>query len=78
MADPKELVSCNYPLYSAVDLGNGEIAVAGGGGKAKTGVPNGLVRFGQVLAVNRFASLLASICPVSVINSILHNVNGIW
>lgn len=39
-----ELFSCNYPLYTIINIGNGDVAVAGGGGEAKTGVPNGIVR----------------------------------
>lgn len=42
----KELFSCNYPIYSVGRLGKDdtEFYVAGGGGQAKTGVPNTLVR----------------------------------
>lgn len=41
----RELFSCDYPIYSVGRLRerDGEFYVAGGGGKAKTGVPNGLV-----------------------------------
>ena len=41
----KELFSCNYPIYTVGRLGDGETEfyVAGGGGQAKTGVPNALV-----------------------------------
>ena len=42
----KELFSCNSPLYSVHCLGKGEFYVAGGGGQARTGVPNVLVRLG--------------------------------
>jgi len=44
MAYSKEVLSCSYPLYSIVQIGNEEFAVTGGGGQAKTGVPNGIVR----------------------------------
>eukprot|EP00117_Sycon_ciliatum_P024682 scpid57620/ scgid20652/ Prolactin regulatory element-binding protein; Mammalian guanine nucleotide exchange factor mSec12 len=36
------MISTDYPLYSVVSLGNGRIAIAGGGGSSKTGVPNRL------------------------------------
>ena len=39
------MISTNYPLYSVVSLGNGQVAIAGGGGACKTGVPNALVSF---------------------------------
>ena len=39
-----ELFSTDYPLYSVGTLKNGTFFVAGGGGKAKTGIPNTLVR----------------------------------
>jgi prolactin regulatory element-binding protein len=40
----KVLFSCDYPIYSVGRLGDGgtEFFVAGGGGKAKTGIPNSL------------------------------------
>ena len=44
MANSKTVLACNYPLYSVVKVGNEEVVVTGGGGKAKTGVPNGIVR----------------------------------
>lgn len=37
------MITTNYPLYSVVSLGNGQIAITGGGGASKTGVPNAVV-----------------------------------
>lgn len=44
MARTKEdLFLCGFPLYTIASLANGQFYVAGGGGQAKTGVPNGIV-----------------------------------
>lgn len=40
------LFSCEYPIYTAGLLRDAEFYVAGGGGQAKTGVPNALVSGG--------------------------------
>ena len=40
----EDLFLCNFPLYTIVSLGDGEFSVAGGGGQARTGVPNAIVR----------------------------------
>ncbi len=39
-----DLFLCDFPLYTISNIGGGEFYVAGGGGKAKTGVPNAIVR----------------------------------
>lgn len=39
----EELFGCNFPLYTIGTLGGGDFYVAGGGGQAKTGVPNAIV-----------------------------------
>ena len=51
------LFSCNYPLYTVgrLDDNDTEFYVAGGGGQAKTGVPNSLVS-GSVRCVIRRAT----------------------
>ena len=41
MAD--DLFMCSFPLYTIAALGGGDFYVAGGGGQAKTGVPNAIV-----------------------------------
>jgi len=38
------LFTCDFPVYSISPLREGEFYLAGGGGRAKTGVPNALVR----------------------------------
>ena len=40
------LFSCEYPIYTVGQLRDAEFYVAGGGGQAKTGVPNTLVSGG--------------------------------
>ena len=41
-----ELFSSSFPIYTIATLGNGgEFYIAGGGGQAKTGVPNAIVSF---------------------------------
>ena len=39
----RDLFYCDFPLYTIAALASGEFYVAGGGGKERTGVPNGLV-----------------------------------
>lgn len=43
MATKEDLFLSGFPLYTIGTLGGGEFYVAGGGGQAKTGVPNALV-----------------------------------
>ena len=38
-----ELFFCDFPIYTVSSVGQGQFYVAGGGGQAKTGVPNVLV-----------------------------------
>ena len=38
-----ELFTTDFPIYSVCEQENGIFHVAGGGGKAKTGIPNILV-----------------------------------
>lgn len=38
-----DLFLCDFPLYSLAPLGKNDFYVAGGGGQAKTGVPNAIV-----------------------------------
>ncbi len=39
----QELFTCDFPVYTVHSLSDGEFYVAGGGGEARTGVPNALV-----------------------------------
>lgn len=43
----QELFSCDFPVYTVHCLSECEFYVAGGGGEARTGVPNALVRNDQ-------------------------------
>lgn len=38
-----DLLLCSFPLYTIAALDRNEFYVAGGGGQAKTGVPNAIV-----------------------------------
>ena len=55
-----ELFSCDFPVYSVSSLREGEFYLAGGGGKAKTGVPNALVSQGYIYN----ASIKSKVCVV--------------
>lgn len=42
--EPAARIAFEYPLYALDLLPDGAIAVAGGGGRMKSGIPNGCVR----------------------------------
>ena len=49
-----DLFLCSFPLYTIAALGNNDFYVAGGGGQAKTGVPNAIVSFLLLLLLLMF------------------------
>jgi hypothetical protein len=42
----ENLFMSSFPLYTIANLGKNEFYIAGGGGQAKTGVPNAIVSSG--------------------------------
>ena len=53
----EHLFTCGFPLYSIATLHKNEFYVAGGGGQAKTGIPNAIVSTLQPL-YDHFGSLV--------------------
>ena len=70
----RELFMCDFPVYSVSSLREGEFYLAGGGGRAKTGVPNALVSQGYILCIDKFTCnvfvVFSRTCKVSVSTSI--------
>ncbi len=53
----QELFSCDFPVYTVHSLAEGEFYIAGGGGEARTGVPNTLVSTSMLMFKHKRQSL---------------------